>query len=125
MLQPMAAANAFVGTPKGDAGQGLPTGIHVDLPAGTSDDRGDPVRQPVPVPEPQREKHRAAAGLQGRREDREYAAGKALADVLQAKKDARDEIIAGCGVPPRESWDHRSREPRQRHRRQPAGRTAY
>jgi Phage portal protein len=98
VLQSMAAWLYAAATEKEMLRKGLPVNVHVDLPAGEDETRWD-------------NRYRArnlgtkniGAPLisKGGGKVTELQAGK-LADVLQAKKDARDEILAGCGVPPAE-----------------------
>jgi len=101
VLTPMAAWLYAAACEKEMLRKGLPMNVHVDLPASYSEDevtRWD-------------NRYRArnlgtkniGAPLTSKNGGKvtELQAGK-LADVLAAKKDARDEIISGCGVPPAE-----------------------
>ncbi len=102
MLQPMAAWLYASALEKEMLRKGLPTGMHVDLPAGTSDDEVTKFDNRYRSRNLGSKNVGAPLISKGGGKITEYATGK-LADVLQAKKDARDEIIAGCGVPPAEA----------------------
>ena len=121
MLQPMMAWLFAAAAEKEMLRKGLPPNIHADLPAGTSDtdvtrwdnqyrtqnlgsrNIGNPIK------------------TRGGGKITELATGK-LADILEAKDKARDEILSGYLVPPAEAGVIESREPGRRHRGQPAPR---
>lgn len=102
MLQPMAAWLYASALEKEMLRKGLPTGIHVDLAGGTSDDEVTKFDNKYRSRNLGTKNVGAPLISKGGGKITEYATGK-LADVLAAKRDARDEIVAGCGVPPAEA----------------------
>jgi hypothetical protein len=102
MLQPMAAWLYASALEKEMLRKGLPANLHVDLPVGTSDDEVTRFDNRYRSRNLGTKNVGAPLISKGGGKATEYAAGK-LADVLAAKRDARDEIVAGCGVPPAEA----------------------
>jgi hypothetical protein len=102
MLGPMAAWLFASATEKEMLRKGLPANLHVDLPAGTTDD------QVTRFDNRHRSRNLGAKNIgallisKGGGTVTEYATGK-LSDVLAAKDKARDEILSGYLVPPAEA----------------------
>ena len=99
VLQSMTAWLYAAATEKEMLRKGLPMNVHVDLPASEDETRWD---------NRYRSRNLGTKNIgaplisKGGGKVTELQAGK-LADVLQAKKDARDEILSGVGVPPAEA----------------------
>jgi hypothetical protein len=102
MLQPMASWLYASATEKEMLRKGLPASLHVDLAAGTSDDEVTRWDNRYRARNLGTKNIGAPLLSTGGGKVTELQAGK-LADVLAAKRDARDEILSGCGVPPAEA----------------------
>ena len=101
MLQPMASWLYAAATEKEMLRKGLPPNVHIDLPAGTSDDEVTRFDNRYRARNIGTKNIGAPLFSKGGGKVTELQAGK-LADVLAAKAKARDTILAGCGVPPAE-----------------------
>jgi hypothetical protein len=101
MLNPMAAWLYAAATEKEMLRKGLPPLVHVDLAAGTSPDEVTRWDNRYRARNIGTKNIGAPLISTGGGKVTELQAGK-LADVLAAKAAARDEILAGCGVPPAE-----------------------
>ena len=101
MLQEMAAWLYAAATEKEMLRKGLPPNIHIDLPAGTSDDEVTRFDNRYRARNLGTKNIGAPLFSKGGGKVTEMQPGK-LADVLAAKDAARDTILAGCGVPPAE-----------------------
>jgi len=102
VLQSMTAWLYAAATEKEMLRKGLPANIHVDLPPGTSDDEVTRFDNRYRARNLGTKNIGAPLISKGGGTVKELQSGK-LADVLQAKRDARDEILSGCGVPPAEA----------------------
>ena len=101
MLQEMASWLYAAATEKEMLRKGLPANLHIDLPAGTSDDEVTRFDNRYRARNLGTKNIGAPLFSKGGGTVTELQAGK-LADVLAAKAEARDTILAGCGVPPAE-----------------------
>jgi len=101
MLQEMASWLYAAATEKEMLRKGLPANLHVDLPAGMSDDEVTRWDNRYRARNLGTKNIGAPLISKGGGTVNELQAGK-LADVLAAKDAARDTILAGCGVPPAE-----------------------
>ena len=101
MLNEMAAWLYAAATEKEMLRKGLPPNIHVDLPAGMSDDEVTRWDNRYRARNLGAKNIGAPLTSKGGGTVKELQSGK-LADVLAAKAAARDTILAGCGVPPAE-----------------------
>jgi len=102
MLQSMGSWLYAAATEKEMLRKGLPANIHVDLPAGTSDDEVTRFDNRYRARNLGTKNIGAPLISKGGGKVTELQAGK-LADVLAAKAEARDEMLAACGVPPAEA----------------------
>jgi hypothetical protein len=102
MLQSMGSWLYAAATEKEMLRKGLPPNIHVDLAAGTSDDEVTRFDNRYRSRNLGTKNIGAPLISKGGGTVSELQSGK-LADVLAAKAEARDEMLAACGVPPAEA----------------------